>query len=189
MVALTLVAAPTGEPGYDGAMPVWDAPERTYPPQVSGERESLDAWIDFHRATLLMKCAGLEPEQLAFRACPPSSLSLLGLVRHLTEVEPWFHDFDDQPDGEWYSTDADPDGAFDSVDPSRAEQDLAAYKASVERSRAAVRGRDLDDISPVLDDGRSVSLRWIYLHMVEEYARHNGHADLIRERIDGATGD
>ena len=72
-------------------------PERVYPPQVDGERESLDAWVDFHRATLLMKCAGLEPEQLMMQSCPPSNLSLLGLVRHLTEVEPWFHDFDGQP--------------------------------------------------------------------------------------------
>jgi hypothetical protein len=170
-------------------MSVWPIPERVHPPQVLGERESLDAWVDFHRVTLLMKCAGLEPEQLATRSCPPSSLSLLGLVRHLTEVEPWFHDFDGKPPGEWYSTDADPDGSFDSVDPSRADEDLAAYLASIDRSRAAVAGKSLDDISPEPDDGRAVSLRWVYHHMIEEYARHNGHADLLRERIDGATGD
>jgi hypothetical protein len=170
-------------------MPVWTAPERAYPPQAVGERESLDAWVDFHRSTLLMKCAGLEPEQLAARSCPPSSLSLLGLVRHLTEVEPWFHDFDGKPPGEWYSTDADPEGSFDSVDPSRADEDRAAYLSSIDRSRVAVAGKSLDDISPELDDGRAVSLRWIYHHMIEEYARHNGHADLLRERIDGATGD
>jgi hypothetical protein len=156
---------------------------------VEGERASLDAWVDFHRATLLMKCAGLEPEQLANRSCPPSTLSLLGLVRHLTEVEGWFHDFDDLPIGDWYSTDDDPEGAFDSVDPSRADEDLATYYASIERARAAVRDRGLDEISPEPDDGRPVSLRWIYHHMIEEYARHNGHADLIRERVDGATGD
>jgi Protein of unknown function (DUF664) len=170
-------------------MSVWSAPERAYPQQVGGERASLDSWVDYHRATLLMKCAGLEPEQLAMRSCPPSSLSLLGLIRHLTEVEPWFHDFDGKPSGEWYSTDADPEGAFESVDPSRAEQDLAAYLASIERSRAAVAGKSLDDISPAQDDGQDVSLRWVYHHMIEEYARHNGHADLLRERIDGVTGD
>jgi hypothetical protein len=170
-------------------MPVWTAPERALPLQVAGERESLDAWVDFHRSTLLMKCAGLSPEQLTTRSCPPSTLSLLGLVRHLTEVEPWFHDFDGEPPGEWYSTDADPEGAFDSVDSSRADEDLAAYLSSIDRSRAAVAGKSLDDISPEADDGQAVSLRWIYHHMIEEYARHNGHADLLRERIDGSTGD
>jgi hypothetical protein len=170
-------------------MSAWPTPERLYPPQVGGERESLDAWVDFHRATLLMKCAGLEPEQLAERPCPPSNLSLLGLVRHLTEVEPWFHDFDGQPPGEWYSTKDDAEGAFESVDAPRADDDLAAYLASIDRARAAVAEKGLDDISPEPDEGQPVSLRWIYHHMIEEYARHNGHADLIRERIDGATGD
>jgi hypothetical protein len=170
-------------------MSTWPSPDRIDPPQVSGERESLDAWVEYHRATLLTKCAGLEPEQLVTRSSPPSSLSLLGLVRHLTEVEGWFHDFDGAPPGDWYSTDEDPDACFDAVDASRAEEDLAAYRASVDRARAAVDGRTLDEISPEPDDGQPVSLRWIYLHMIEEYARHNGHADLIRERIDGATGE
>jgi Protein of unknown function (DUF664) len=170
-------------------MSAWRSPDRTDPPQVSGDRDSLDAWVDYHRATLLMKCADLGPEQLVERSCPPSTLSLLGLVRHLTEVEAWFHDFDGEPAGEWYSTDEDPDACFNAVDPSRAEADLAAYRASVERARRAVEARNLDEISPEPDDGRPVSLRWIYLHMIEEYARHNGHADLLRERIDGKTGE
>jgi hypothetical protein len=167
----------------------WPSPDRTYPEQTAGERESLDAWVDFHRATLLMKCAGLEPEQLATRSCPPSSLSLLGLVRHLTEVEAWFHDFDRMPAGDWYSHEKDPDACFNDVAPASAAADLAALQASIERARAAVNDLDLDEISPEPDDGRPVSLRWIYLHMIEEYARHNGHADLLRERIDGVTGD
>jgi hypothetical protein len=170
-------------------MAPWPTPDRSYPPQVAGERDSLEAWVEFHRATLLMKCADLEPEQLATPSCPPSSLSLLGLVRHLTEVEGWFHDFDGEPEIEGYSSEEDPDACFNAVEPSRAEADLAAYHASIERARAAVEGRDLDEISPAPDEGRPVSLRWIYLHMIEEYARHNGHADLLRERIDGATGD
>ena len=171
-------------------MSIWPGIQRNDPPKLPDERRSLESWLEFHRATLLMKCAGLEPEQLATRSCPPSSLSLLGLVRHMTEVEPWFHDFDDEPAGEWSSTNDDPDGAFDSVDPSRADSDLAAYHASVERARRAVEGRSLDDISPESGDhGEAISLRWIYQHMIEEYARHNGHADLLRERIDGATGD
>jgi hypothetical protein len=107
----------------------------------------------------------------------------------LTEVEQWFHDSDGEPVGDWYSTEEDPNACFSAVDPSRAEEDLAAYRASVERSRAAVSGRALDELSPEPDEGRPVSLRWIYLHMIEEYARHNGHADLLRERIDGVTGE
>jgi hypothetical protein len=170
-------------------MTPWPSPERTDPPFVADEREALEAWVDYHRATLLMKCAGLDPEQLSARSSPPSSLSLLGLVRHLTEVESWFHDFDGEPEGDWYSTEEDPDACFNAVDPSHADTDLAAYRGSVERARAAVEGRGLDEISPVPDDGHDVSLRWIYLHMIEEYARHNGHADLLRERIDGATGE
>ena len=169
-------------------MSIWPDPERARPSTASDERASLESWLEFHRATLLMKCAGLEPEQLATRSCPPSSLSLLGLVRHMTEMEPWFHDFDREPEGEWYSTDEDPEGCFDSVDPVHADEDLAAYHASVDRARRAVEGRELDEVSPAPGDG-PVDLRWIFQHMIEEYARHNGHADLLRERIDGATGD
>jgi hypothetical protein len=170
-------------------MSTWPNPDRASPAQVSDERESLDAWVDYHRATLLMKCAALEPEQLVSRTCPPSTLSLLGLVRHLTEVEGWFHDFDGKPVGNWYSSDEDPDACFNAADPSRATEDLAAYHTSIERARAAVESRGLDELSPEPDDGRPVSLRWIYLHMIEEYARHNGHADLLRERIDGMAGE
>lgn len=170
-------------------MSAWPNPDRLPPPQVSEERDSLDAWLDYHRATLLRKCAGLEPAELASRSCPPSTLSLLGLVRHLTEVEAWFHDFDGEPEGDWYSTEEDPDACFNAVEQSRAEANLAAYIKSVERARSAVGSHGLDDISPVRDDGRDVSLRWIYLHMIEEYARHNGHADLLRESIDGQVGE
>src|SRR6266516_6107165 len=107
-------------------MSSWPSAERTETPRTPrDERTSLETWLEFHRATLLMKCAGLVPEQLATRSCPPSSLSLLGLVRHMTEVETWFHDFDGRPHGEWYVTDDNPDGEFDLVDPARADADLA----------------------------------------------------------------
>ncbi len=107
-------------------MSSWPSAERTETPRTPrDERTSLETWLEFHRATLLMKCAGLEPEQLATRSCPPSSLSLLGLVRHMTEVETWSHDFDGRPHGEWYVTDDNPDGEFDLVDPARADADLA----------------------------------------------------------------
>jgi len=90
-------------------------------------------------------------------------------------------------EGQWYCTDDDPDGEFDSVDPVRADEDLAAYHASVERARAAIDGRGLDDLAP--GSTKLISLLWVFQHMIEEYARHNGHADLLRERIDGVTGD
>jgi Protein of unknown function (DUF664) len=170
------------------AMPTWPEPDRQDTPRTPGdERTSLETWLDYHRATLLKKCAGLTPEQLATRSCPPSSLSLLGLVRHMTIVEPWFHAFDSLPRLDLYCTDEWPDGEFDLVDPATADEDLAAYEASIERARAAVAGRSLDELLP--GARRPTSLRWVYQHMIEEYARHNGHADLLRERIDGVTGD
>jgi hypothetical protein len=169
-------------------MSIWPEVERIDTPRTPhDERASLETWLEYHRATLLTKCAGLKPDQLTERSCPPSGLSLLGLVRHMTEVETWFHDFDGQPHGQWYSSDDDPDGDFDRTDPAHADADLAAYHASLDRARAAVSGRDLDELSPGSDS--PVSLRWVYQHMIEEYARHNGHADLIRERIDGVTED
>jgi len=114
-------------------------------------------------------------------------MSLLGLVRHMTEVETWFHDFDGQPHGTWYCTDDEPDGEFDLVDAARADADLTAYHASVVRARAAVVGHGLDDLAP--GSSEPISLRWVFQHMIEEYARHNGHADLLRERIDGTVGE
>jgi hypothetical protein len=154
---------------------------------VSRERESLESWLEYHRATLLLKCAGLNSGQLVLRSCEPSRMSLLGLVRHMAEVESWFHDFDDLPDEFLYYSEDNPEACFEGVDPAHAKRDLAAYQAAIERSRKAVAGRCLDDLIP--DDGEPVSLRWVYQHMIEEYARHNGHADLLRERIDGVTGD
>ena len=176
------------EVGYCAAMSSWPAPERGKTARVPDtERDSLESWLEYHRATLLIKSAGLTPEQLVTRSCPPSPLSLLGLVRHMAEVESWFHAFDGQPKGWFYTSDDHPDADFEDADPQRADQDLAIYQASVERSRAAVTGRSLDDLL-LREPSKPTSLRWVYQHMIEEYARHNGHADLIRERIDGATG-
>jgi len=168
-------------------MSPWLPPERRKTARVPGdERDALESWLEYHRATLLTKCAGLTPEQLVTRSCPPSTLSLLGLVRHMAEVESWFHAFDGQPEGHPYVSQDRPDADFEDLDPERADQDLAVYQASVERSRAAVIGRSLDDL--ITQASQPTSLRWVYQHMIEEYARHNGHADLIRERIDGVTG-
>jgi uncharacterized damage-inducible protein DinB len=162
--------------------------ERPKVPLVGDERTLLDAWLDYHRATLLMKCSGLSDSQLRLRSAEPSTLSLLGLVRHMTEVERgWFRrgvagEQGPQVRPQYYS-EQQPDGDFDNVDDADPAAMFAAYTAEVERCRSAARGVDLDTIA-----GKH-SVRWIYLHMIEEYARHNGHADLLRQRIDGATGE
>jgi len=159
---------------------------------VAGERAALDGWLDFHRNTLLVKCQGLTGEQLAQRAVPPSSLSLLGLVRHMTDVErAWFRirSAGETGLGFRYATDAAPDADFDFAEPAGAEAGLAAYREECELARAAMQGRSLDDTFFHPREQVTIDLRWVYLHMIEEYARHNGHADLLRERIDGVTGD
>jgi uncharacterized damage-inducible protein DinB len=169
--------------------------ERIDPPVVADERTMLETWLDFHRATLLMKCAGLNDAQLRLRSAEPSTLSLLGLVRHMTKVErTWFRRRIGGEDiGPVYSTDARPDDDFDAVDDADPAAMFAAFNAEVERCRAVAAGVTLDAIAkrtPTATDPRTeFSVRWIYVHMIEEYARHNGHADLLRERIDGATGD
>ena len=172
----------------------WRAPgiERADPDRIAVERTALEQWLDLHRATLLVKCAGLTAEQLKRRAVAPSALSLLGLVRHLTEVERWW--FRMHAGGEQLDFPYDPDqvGAdFDDIAEADAEATLRAYVQEIEASRASVASKDLDLVVPSRGDHpeRTRDIRWIYLHMIEEYARHNGHADLLREAIDGATGD
>ncbi|HKD97315.1 MAG TPA: DinB family protein [Micromonosporaceae bacterium] len=161
---------------------------RVDPPQVAGEREQLEAWLDYHRATLLMKCAGLTGDQLRMRSTEPSKLSLLGLVRHMTDVENgWFSDFVGEMRSRYW-TEENYDADFDDVDTADVAEAFAAYAEECDKSRAAAARNQLDD-TYTDERGRTFDLRWLYLHMIEEYARHNGHADLIRERIDGAVGD
>lgn len=168
------------------------APEvaRSEPEFVLGEREMLDGWLDYHRATLLWKCSGLTDAQLKDRSCPPSSMSLLGLVRHMTEVENgWFAAYlTDEGFRPLYSSRDDPDGDWDNLDSAPTDDVFAAFLAECDRSRRVVTGVGLDHTF-LSRRGNTISLRWVYTHMVEEYARHNGHADLLRERIDGAVGD
>jgi uncharacterized damage-inducible protein DinB len=154
------------------------------------ERDMLVGWIEFHRATLLLKCEGLTDDQLRDRSVSPSSMSLIGLVRHCTEVERnWFQRVlqRKQIDGIYYS-DTDPDGDFDNVGSADVAEDFAIFHAACEESRRATNVADSLDVTGVRRDN-DVSLRWILVHVVEEYARHNGHADLLRECIDGKTGD
>ena len=151
----------------------------------------LDAFLDYFRATLMMQCQDLSADDLRSRPVEPSSLSLLGLVSHMAEVERgWFRrgvaGEDIAPVFE-YDYDTDEDAEFNQVDTADAEAALAAFAAEVDACRAAVAEKSLDDTFVSQRRGE-VSLRWVMVHMIEEYARHCGHADLIRERIDGTVG-
>ncbi|MFC1419021.1 DinB family protein [Streptacidiphilus cavernicola] len=168
------------------------------PPLTADERTNLEAWLDFYRATLALKCAGLTEEQLRSASVQPSPLTLLGLVRHLAEVERnWFRRVlagEDAPPRFATAASGRDSGGFDLSDvPADADADapfaaaLAAWREETVRARANCAARELEATVP-FPGGGEVTLRWIYTHMIAEYARHSGHADLIRERIDGATG-
>jgi hypothetical protein len=174
----------------------WTAPEITRPAMpppaavvVGGDRALADFWLDYHRETLLWKCGGLTAEQLTRRPVEPSNLSLLGLVRHMAEVErDWFRTrFAGEEPGYLYVTDDDINAEF-SVAGADPEADFAIFRREIDLIRERLLGRSLDDT--YLDPRRGIpmNLRWVYSVMIQEYARHNGHADLIRERLDGSTG-
>jgi uncharacterized damage-inducible protein DinB len=166
----------------------WTVPDvtRIDEPFTGPERGILEGFLDWHRATLVWKCAGLTGQQLALAPVPPSDLSLLGIVRHMADMErAWFRI---RFRGERLPRLYDPeDAAFDSADPARAEADFAAFTEECHRARTAVAAASLDD-EFTGGRGHTLSLRWVYTHMIEEYARHNGHADLLRQCIDGTTG-
>ena len=175
----------------------WTAPEVERPtgPNVATERAAAETLLDYHRATLLWKCAGLTADQLKMRAVPPSSMSLLGLVRHLADVERvWFRHRLAGEEGltPLYWQEEHPDGDFDLVDDADAAADFATLDAEVQAARAVQGAHHFDDTFVVRHrDGteETVDVRTLVLHMVEEYARHNGHADIIREAIDGEVGE
>src|SRR5258705_9571169 len=162
---------------------------RTEPVYVAPERQMLDAWLEFHRPTLLLKCEGMHDAGRKRRPVATSNLSLHGLVRHMAEVERgWFRrTLQHEPEAPsiWYDP-AIEDSELVPLDDADWDADLAAWQAECERSRAAAAAHELDDTG--LRHGEPCSLRWIYVHMIEEYARHNGHADLIRELVDGHVG-
>jgi uncharacterized damage-inducible protein DinB len=170
----------------------WTAPEVSRPviPRVADERTMLEAWLDFHRQTLLMKCTGLDAEQLKLRSAAPSTLTLHGLVRHMAEVErEWFRIyFAGQGIHALYSTEAWPNADFDDLEFADPATDFATFAEEVRLARAVTVECSLDDTFVHPRRHMAINLRWIYVHMIEEYARHNGHADLLRERIDGVTG-
>ena len=164
--------------------------ERTEPPLAAHERQTLDAWLDFHRNTLALKCDGLTGGQLRERAEPPAKLSLLGLVRHMAEGEQqWFKMVLGGEQIPWhYYTDDNPDADFDDVDSADVAEAFQTWRSECADARERAAAAPSLDVTGT-HRGKEFSLRWIMIHMIEEYARHNGHADLLRERIDGTVGD
>ncbi|MEU8839315.1 DinB family protein [Streptomyces roseus] len=164
--------------------------ERIGPPLTGDERETLRAFLDYHRATLAWKCEGLTDEELRRASMPPSTLSLLGLVRHMGEVER--HWFRRTLNGEelphlWSDT-HDFQAAYDASGATR-EEAFAAWEAEVAHARRIeAADESLDVTAYVASWKEEASVRLVMLHLIHEYARHNGHADLLRQAIDGATG-
>lgn len=171
-----------------------DPPPLALPPLEADERTMLLAFLDLYRTTLVRKAAGLTHDELT-RPLPPSSLTLGGLLKHMALVEDdWFTS--DVAGGDlpepWASVDwdADRDWELNSAADDSPEELLALFEAACARSRAVVDACASLDHRSVKTDGRGnhFSLRWILVHMIEEYARHCGHADLLREAIDGQQG-
>ena len=163
---------------------------RPDPPSLGTERETLRSFLDYHRATLAMKCDGLSDAELRKQSMPPSTLSLLGLVRHMAEVErAWFRRvFDDNDAPMVWSEEIDFQAAYDASRSTRAEA-FSAWEAEVENSRRIEReaeSLELTGRQPRWDE--DVSLRMVMVHVLLEYARHNGHADFLREGVDGTVG-
>jgi uncharacterized damage-inducible protein DinB len=167
---------------------------RTDPPGQGSELATLTGFLDWYRKTLELKCSGLDAEALARRSVEPSSMSLLGLVRHMADVERgWFRRFMDGQDApDLFSSKEDPDGDWDGArpDPVLVEQAWQAWREEVAFADQFVAAAPGLELTGKREDmwRRKLSLRWVLTHMVEEYARHVGHADLLRERIDGAVG-
>ena len=162
---------------------------RHEPPFVLGEREMLEEWLEFHRITLVMKCEGLTDVQRKRRAVPTSRLSLHGLVRHMAEVERnWFvRVLLRQPETDFYfATEGVEDSELVPLDDADWAHDLEVWREACNASRTSASHKQLDDTG--VRRGQPCTLRWIYVHMIEEYARHNGHADMLRELVDGAVG-
>ncbi len=177
---------------------VVDEQGRAEPPVAAGEVDTLLGFLEFQRATFAWKCSGLDAAGLATTVAP-STMTLGGMMKHLALVEDWWfsvslHGHDDAAPWDAVDWDADADWDWHSAAHDTPEQLRQLWQESVERSRADVTAALADGglghlAVRQLRDGRRPSLRWIVCHMIEEYARHNGHADLLREAVDGATGE
>jgi uncharacterized damage-inducible protein DinB len=179
-------------------MTVIDDHGRPEPPVAAGETATLLGFLDYQRATLRWKCAGLDADGLR-ATVGASTMTLGGLLKHMAAVEDhWFsrslHGRDPEPPWNTVDWEADPDWEWHSAADDSPAQLLALWEDAVDRSHAlvdeALGDAGLDRPSQLVwPDGRSPGLRWIVVHMIEEYARHNGHADLLRESVDGLTGE
>ena len=164
--------------------------ERVDPPVVAEERAMLRAWLDWHRSTLAFRCQGLTEDQLRRQSMPPSTLSLLGLVRHLAEVErTWFRRVIAGEDIPLVWSDRfDFQEAYDATTADMGEA-FAYWEAEVTAARVVEGAAESLDVTGYQDKWDEwVSLRWVFMQMIHEYARHNGHADFLREGVDGQTG-
>ena len=179
-----------------GQMPrwcvMWTVPEvvRIDESTTEDEEATLRGLLEWQRATLLWKCSGLTADELTMRSVPPSTLSLLGLIRHLADAErAWFRRyFRGEQIPEAYARPDAPNAAFDETEAGEAEADVHQLMAEWDASRMAVTGASLE-VRFVHEQFGEMSLRWVYNHMIAEYARHIGHADLLRQLIDGGTGE
>jgi uncharacterized damage-inducible protein DinB len=182
----------TASPAYaDEWMDPADDPRETGT-ELGDERSVLVEYVRLHRLTLEMKCADLDAAQLARRSVPPSTMSLLGLIRHMTDVERhWFRRVmagEDAPPLYWTEGEADVDWTGAIADPEVVAQAWDAWRGEVGYAERYVNGAGDLGIRGTMRDGKTISLREVLVHMIEEYARHCGHADLLRERIDGRIG-
>ena len=164
---------------------------RIVPPLTGDERTMLNNWLEWHRGTLAVKCAGLTGDQLRLRSAEPSSMSLLGLVRHMAHVERvWFRVvLDGEPLPKLWGKDRDNDADFKEVDTASVKEAFDVWQEEIEHARAISAAKPLDAVAARPRRGRDISHRRTLVHLIQEYARHNGHADLLRERIDGMTGE
>jgi hypothetical protein len=166
---------------------------RDEPPLIADERTLLTGFLDYQRQTLGWKCDGLTDEQLREHGVSTSNLTLLGLVRHMAGVENWWFQvvIGGEPDEPILAGQPDDgrDFDFNEIGGADVARDFATWKAQCDASRTTTAEHDLDATGRHLSTNEEFSLRWVLIHMIEEYARHNGHADLIREAIDGAVGE
>ncbi len=164
--------------------------DRTDPTPIADERQALTESLDYYRRTFEMKCDGLDPPRLSERSVPPSTLSLHGLLRHLTGVERWWFriQFAGEDVPNLYYSDDDPEQDFTALGGNVGEA-FSLWHSECARSREIVAASSLEQTGTRISTGEPFTLRWLMLRMIGEYARHIGQADLVRERIDGATGE
>lgn len=167
--------------------------KRPEPPLAGGELATLVGFLDYQRQTALLKCADLTPAQLITAASPPATLNLLGILRHLVLVERgWLVEvFAGEPEVNLFGDAVDADFEVTEADPESVAATFALYAEQVARSNEIIAGTGPESLSVVASErsGERFSLRWILTHLIEEYARHNGHGDLLREAVDGVTGE